>query len=124
MPTALTTPSITTLTEFTTLVEKHLTSSKGQLWHRGCGDFDNHPLSPSLFRHPTKKNNTSDLLALENEMLVHFRQRSVPFIARPLRDDDWERLFFMQHFGIPTRLLDWSENPFVALYFALTSKSE
>jgi hypothetical protein len=41
-----------------------------------------------------------------------------------LKDDNWERLFFMQHFEIPTRLLDWSENPFVALYFALTSTPE
>jgi hypothetical protein len=28
---------------------------------------------------------------------------------------------FMQHYGIPTRLLDWSENPFVSIYFALVS---
>lgn len=39
-------------------------------------------------------------------------------------DDLWERLFFMQHSAIPTRLLDWTENPFIALYFALTSRSK
>jgi hypothetical protein len=50
MPTALNSPTVVTLTEFTALVEKQLASSKGPLWHRGCADFDNHHLSPGLYR--------------------------------------------------------------------------
>ena len=105
-----------TLGQFTQVIEAVVGGPHEVHWFRGCAraDFE---LAPSLYRHPTIKG-ISDLLELENRLINRFRQRSAPYQAR--MSDDWEYLFLMQHFGVPTRLLDWTENPYIALYFALT----
>lgn len=108
----------TSLTEFVQLVEKLQDASQHSLWYRGCGGA-NYELLPSLYRHPDQ-NSVQDRAKLEQDLMTRFQQRSVPMQPRPFTGD-WDVLFFMQHYRIPTRLLDWSENPFVGLYFAVMS---
>jgi len=104
------------LPEYLSLVEKYQTSVEDSLWYRGCGKAC-YELKPSLYRHSEAKT-PEHVAELERKLMARFRQRSLPYHTRSLVDD-WNTLFFMQHYGIPTRLLDWTENPLIALHFAL-----
>lgn len=85
-------------------------------WFRGAKK-SSYDLLPSLYRHPTTKD-ANALSELEWTLLSDFRHKGPPFTtALPVKDLDL--LFLMQHFGVPIRLLDWTESPFVALFFAL-----
>ena len=58
------------------------------------------------------------------DLLYRFQQYAhtyLPHVPRTLDLSSWYAL--MQHYGAPTPLLDWTESPYVGLYFAMENKA-
>jgi hypothetical protein len=83
-------------------------------WYRGLSNAE-FKLTPGWYRCG------EELLEAVSESSIwdEFRRRSAPLLDRAKPTNHWEWYFLMQHYGLPTRLLDWSEVSLVGLYFAV-----
>ena len=83
-------------------------------WFRGQSTCAKPPL-PGILRHKE---------ITEADINSKFFKMAPMFGEAPAKEDYPEWLYLMQHVGVPTRLLDWSEGALIGLFFALSDPKE
>lgn len=81
-------------------------------WFRGESGEDQ-PLCPKIASFKYNE---------ENHLLQSFRRQAGGLANVPDRGHTDMWLFMAQHYGVPTRLLDWTEGALLALYFSINEK--
>lgn len=107
------------LKDFVAEINSEYNSNNRVFWFRGHSKDVSYKLLPSLYR--------PDYIGkadyYENMFLNTFKARAISILdSKPKTDLEW--FFLMQHYDLPTRLLDWSEQALIALLFAVRDQDE
>jgi len=104
--------TVNSVSELITHIFKHREIFKKPVWYRGHSD-KTWKLCPLIFRSVPECRQKDEM-----NLIKKFKQDAT-LLINPLPTNLYEWLFIMRHYGVPTRLLDWTESPLVGMYFTV-----
>lgn len=105
--------------DFEKLIQNSSKKNKLRLFRGQRSDWSLHS---NLYRFVLKDRRQSEFYDIEERLINQFKKNVIKAGFRQETQNDWDTLSLAQHYGLPTRFLDWSENPYIALWFACVSE--
>lgn len=90
------------------------------VWFRGHSKIE-YKLNSGLYR---INKDLKIVRNAENNIFNCFINYGDPYCSKFHENKEWNTLFLMQHYGMYTRLLDWTDSFITALYFAIINKEK
>lgn len=116
----MSTTSITNVADLVKIAQDivHTTYLRTVWWRGVARDWEEGQLVPAVYRKSAKH-------TYERRLLTYFMAKARPRYPNcPPEDDTVGWLFLMQRYGLPTRLLEWTESPLIAAFFAVAEEPE
>jgi hypothetical protein len=114
---------IESINDYLNVIENHSNYMSGNLkWYRAENElFIKTQLIPGLFREYILGPSTvQEFYIKESSTRGSFKIEAYPYMTNSmLLENNLTTNFIMQHYGAQTRLLDWSDNALIALFFAV-----
>ena len=104
--------------EYIDFIKNYYKETDQEIWYRGQRDHT-WKIEPNLYREKKMDIKSGDELSILKYKFADFKEVFFKLKEEIIEKNNFNIMFIAQHYGLLTPVLDWSNDPLIALFFAI-----